>query len=213
MTAARFLRAGERDVLVEFDSLAEVLGVRAALERAPIAGVTDAVSGARTVMLRFNPAVTSRGAIEAALAALEPLPAFGGGSGAPLEIPVVYDGADLGETAALLGLSVEGLIAAHTGRTWVCAFGGFAPGFGYLVSDGPSLEVPRLETPRTRVPAGAVGLAGEFSGVYPRESPGGWRLIGRTALPLWDLNRTPPAVLTVGTAVRFRRAAAAGIPA
>jgi KipI family sensor histidine kinase inhibitor len=210
VSGPRFLRAGERELLVEFGSLAEALGVRAALERAPIAGVTDAASGARTVMLHFDPRVTSPGAIEAALAALEPAPPFDPGGGEPLEIPVVYDGEDLAATAALLGLSVDGVIAAHTSRTWVCAFGGFAPGFGYLVSAEPSLEVPRLETPRTRVPAGAVGLAGEFSGVYPRESPGGWRLIGRTAMPMWDPARTPPATLAVGTAVRFTRAEPGG---
>ncbi|GAA4160113.1 allophanate hydrolase subunit 1 [Gryllotalpicola daejeonensis] len=205
MSELRFLRAGEHDVLVECASLADAVGLRAALERAPIAGVTDAASGARTVMLHFDPAAVTREAVVAAVAAV----AGDGGvrpngtNGATVEIPVVYDGEDLADTAALLGLSADELIAAHTGRTWVCAFGGFAPGFGYLVSDGSPLEVPRLTTPRTRVPAGAVGLAGEFSGVYPRASPGGWRLIGRTELAMWDLARTPPALLTAGTRVRF----------
>jgi KipI family sensor histidine kinase inhibitor len=157
-------------------------------------------------MLHFDPRVTSAAALQAAVTALEPAPGLGAGSAAPVEIPVIYDGDDLAATAELLGLSPEALIAAHTGRTWVCAFGGFAPGFGYLVGDGPSLDVPRLATPRTRVPAGAVGLAGEFSAVYPRESPGGWRLIGRTELALWDLARTPPALLAPGTPVRFREA-------
>ncbi|GAA4177476.1 allophanate hydrolase subunit 1 [Gryllotalpicola koreensis] len=203
MTAPRVLRAGERDVLVEFATLAEAVGTRAALERAPITGVTDAASGARTLMLHFDPGVTSIAAIETAIAALEPAPALGSSASAPVEIPVVYDGEDLADTAALLGLTADELIAAHTGRAWVCAFGGFAPGFGYLVSDGSSWDVPRLATPRTRVPAGAVGLAGEFSGVYPRASPGGWRLIGRTELPMWDLARTPPGLLTAGTPVRF----------
>jgi len=202
-SAPRVLRAGERGILLEFDSLAAAVGCRAALSRAAIPGVEDAVSGARTVMLRFDPAMTSREAVAAAVTAIEPEPGLLPRSGAPVEIPVVYDSADLVSTAALLGLSVDGLIAAHTGRTWVCAFGGFAPGFGYLVSDEPSLDVPRLETPRTRVPAGAVGLAGEFSGVYPRASPGGWRLIGRTDVPMWSPERTPPALLAVGSAVRF----------
>jgi KipI family sensor histidine kinase inhibitor len=210
VTSPRFLRAGEHDVLVEFASLSDAMAVRAALERAPIDGVTDAASGARTVMVHFDPAVVTRDAVETAVAALEPARGVGGGAGAaPIEIPVVYDGEDLAETAELLGLSVDELVAAHTGRDWVCAFGGFAPGFGYLVSDAPPLEVPRLATPRTRVPAGAVALAGEFSGVYPRESPGGWRLIGRTALAMWDLERTPPALLTAGTRVRFAQVAGA----
>jgi len=207
VTPPRVLRAGERDVLVEFASLTETVGVRAALDRAPIPGVTDAASGARTVMLHFDPALTTRAAVEAAALALEPGPELAAADAAAVEIPVVYDGDDLADTAALLGLTADELIAAHTGRTWVCAFGGFAPGFGYLVSAAPSLEVPRLATPRTRVPAGAVGLAGEFSGIYPRESPGGWRLIGRTAAAMWDLARNPPALLSAGTRVRFTRVA------
>jgi KipI family sensor histidine kinase inhibitor len=185
------------------------MAMRAALERAPIAGVTDAASGARTVMLSFDPRRTSRSSVEAAVAALETEPALSAAAtGVPVEIPVVYDGEDLAETAALLGVAADELIAAHTGRTWVCAFGGFAPGFGYLTGEQWPFDVPRLATPRTRVPAGAVGLAGGFSGVYPRESPGGWRLIGRTALPMWDLARTPPALLTAGTPVRFTQVTA-----
>jgi len=196
------LRAGERGVLLEFGSLAEAVAWRAALSEAAIPGVADAVSGARTVLLRFDPSLTSRAAVLDAVLALAPA-SDAAASGPAVTIPVVYDGPDLDATAALLGLSAAELVAAHTGRTWLCAFGGFAPGFGYLVSDGPSLEVPRLDSPRTRVPASAVGLAGEFSGVYPRASPGGWRLIGRTDAVLWDTARTPPALLAVGTAVRF----------
>jgi KipI family sensor histidine kinase inhibitor len=86
------------------------------------------------------------------------------------------------------------------------AFGGFAPGFAYLVGGDPRLQVPRRDEPRTKVPAGAVGLAGEFSGVYPRQSPGGWQLIGRTDVAMWDLDRDPPALLTAGATVRFRPA-------
>jgi KipI family sensor histidine kinase inhibitor len=200
--APRVLRAGERGILLEFDSLAEAVAWRAALAQAAIPGVADAVSGARTVLLRFDPAVASRASVIDAVRALAPAPGLAA-TGPAVTIPVVYDGPDLADTAALLGLSAPELVAAHTARTWVCAFGGFAPGFGYLVGDGPSLDVPRLASPRTSVPAGAVGLAGEFSGVYPRASPGGWRLIGRTSAVLWDADRTPPALLAVGTAVRF----------
>ena len=204
MILPRIRRAGEHALLLEFPELADAVAMRAALEQTPIPGVTDAVSGARTVMIRFDPKVTGRAAVEAAVVALEvPAGLDAAAHGAPVEIPVVYDGPDLAETARLLGLSPEALVAEHTRRPWVCAFGGFAPGFGYLASEGWGRAVPRLESPRTRVPAGAVGLAGEFSGVYPRESPGGWRLIGRTELALWDLDRTPPALLTAGTAVRF----------
>jgi KipI family sensor histidine kinase inhibitor len=105
--------------------------------------------------------------------------------------------------AALTGLTPAGVVAAHTGTPWRVAFTGFAPGFGYLEGGDPRLDVPRRAVPRVRVPAGAVGLAGRFSGVYPVESPGGWQLIGRTEAVLWDLDRDPPALLRPGTTVRF----------
>lgn len=127
---------------------------------------------------------------------------------ATVAVPVVYDGADLEAAGALLDMTPEALVARHTAAAWRVAFIGFAPGFAYLVSDDWPFDVPRLDAPRTRVPAGAVGLAGGFSGVYPRESPGGWQLIGRTGLPLWDLAADPPALLTPGTRVRFERAGA-----
>ena len=119
-------------------------------------------------------------------------------------IEVNYDGDDLDEVAGLTGLSRAEVIAAHTGRPWRVGFVGFAPGFGYLTSGDPRLTVPRRATPRTRVPAGAVGLAGEFCGVYPRESPGGWQLIGRTDARMWDIERDPPTLLRPGAWVRFR---------
>jgi KipI family sensor histidine kinase inhibitor len=122
----------------------------------------------------------------------------------PVEIAVVYDGPDLAEVARLTGLDEEAVVAAHTGTPWRIAFGGFAPGFAYLTGGDPRLAVPRRDEPRTTVPAGAVGLAGEYSGVYPRPSPGGWQLIGRTDAVLWDADRDPPALLTPGGTVRFR---------
>ncbi len=123
--------------------------------------------------------------------------------GETLEIPVRYDGPDLADVAELTGLSEREVVEAHTGSTWRVAFGGFAPGFGYLVGGDPRLEVPRRESSRTKVPTGAVGLAGTFSGVYPRESPGGWQLIGTTSEQMWDLDRDPPALLVPGAVVRF----------
>jgi KipI family sensor histidine kinase inhibitor len=117
---------------------------------------------------------------------------------------VTYDGADLAEVARLSGLTTAQVIAAHTATPLRVGFGGFAPGFAYLVGGDPRLHVPRRAEPRTRVPAGSVGLAGEFSGVYPRESPGGWQLIGRTDAALWDVTRDKPALLTPGMWVQFR---------
>jgi KipI family sensor histidine kinase inhibitor len=101
-------------------------------------------------------------------------------------------------------MSVAEVIDAHTGTPWRVGFGGFAPGFAYLVDGDSRLSVPRRTQPRTRVPAGSVGLAGEFSGIYPRESPGGWQLIGRTEAVLWDVERTHPALLIPGMWVTFR---------
>ena len=120
-----------------------------------------------------------------------------------MTVPVVYDGADLADVAAAAGLSVRDLVAAHLRLTWRVAFVGFTPGFGYLVPDGDWPEVPRRADPRTRVPAGSVAVAGHYSGVYPGASPGGWQLIGRTDLRVWDTGREPPALLVPGTTVRF----------
>uniref|UniRef100_UPI00293EDCBB 5-oxoprolinase subunit B family protein n=1 Tax=Clavibacter sp. MX14-G9D TaxID=3064656 RepID=UPI00293EDCBB len=130
----------------------------------------------------------------------------GARGGDPVEIDVVYDGEDLADVAALLGVDAREVVARHTSGIWTVAFGGFAPGFGYLAGV-PGLEVPRRSSPRPRVPAGAVALAGEFSGIYPRVSPGGWQLIGTTRAVLWDPEREPAALLVPGSAVRFREVA------
>ncbi len=105
--------------------------------------------------------------------------------------------------AARTGLTEAEVVAAHTGQTWTVAFCGFAPGFGYLVGVDDRLRVPRRAQPRTSVPAGAVGLADAFAGIYPRSGPGGWQLLGRTEAVLWDLDRDPPALLRPGVRVRF----------
>jgi KipI family sensor histidine kinase inhibitor len=115
----------------------------------------------------------------------------------------VAPGTDLAEVARLTGLSEDDVVAAHTGTPWRIAFGGFAPGFAYLTGGDERLRVSRRDEPRTTVPAGAVGLAGEFSGVYPRPSPGGWQLIGSTDVQLWEPDRDPPALLEPGGWVRF----------
>lgn len=121
----------------------------------------------------------------------------------PVRIPVHYDGPDLAAVAGMLQLRPAEVVAAHTGVVWHCAFVGFAPGFGYLAAPDGRLAVPRRATARTRIPAGAVGLAGGYSAVYPRETPGGWQLIGRTELDMWDPERDPPALVRAGTRVRF----------
>jgi KipI family sensor histidine kinase inhibitor len=123
----------------------------------------------------------------------------------PIEIAVMYDGEDLAFVAEACSLSEEEVIQRHLGSTYVAAFCGFAPGFAYLSGLDSALQLPRRETPRTRVPAGALAIAATYSAVYPRESPGGWHLIGSTSAELWDVARQPPALIEPGRQVRFVR--------
>lgn len=193
---------GDRAVLAEFEDLDEVLAAYTHLMAAPPDGVVDLVPAARTLLVHLDPTVTDAARVADAVRAVDTTADVRRDAG-EVEVPVVYDGADLAEVAALTGLSEAEVVAAHTEREWTVAFCGFAPGFGYLVGQDTRLHVSRRRTPRTSVPAGSVALAGEFSGVYPRASPGGWQLIGRTDLTTWDPERTPPALLTPGTRVRF----------
>lgn len=188
----RILPCGDLAVLLDCASLDEAQRWFAALD-----GHADVVLGARTVLVRGD---VPR--VRALIEATTPNHAATT-TRETVEIPVTYDGDDLDDVTSLTGLTTDQLVAAHTGTPWTVAFGGFAPGFSYLVGGDPQLDVPRRLSPRTRVPAGAVGLAGGFSGVYPRESPGGWQLIGHTDLTLWDSSRHPPALLRPGALVRF----------
>ncbi|MEH3034654.1 MAG: 5-oxoprolinase subunit PxpB [Aeromicrobium erythreum] len=192
---------GDRALLLEVGATRDVVAWTAAVRDAGLPGLVDVVPGAETVLVVLD----GPDRVETAdrwLRTLTPGP-VDLAVGPLVEVPVVYDGPDLDEVARLTGLAVDEVVAAHTGRKWSVAFGGFAPGFAYLVGGDEQLAVPRRATPRTSVPAGSVGLAGELSGVYPRSSPGGWQLIGRTDLPMWDLDRDPPALLVPGTTVRF----------
>jgi KipI family sensor histidine kinase inhibitor len=193
---------GETAVLLEVSRTEPVLGWYAALTERPPPGVTELVPAARTILLRFDPALTDAATLTDALADMTPRPVDTAG-GEPVTIPVRYDGADLAEVADATGLTETEVIDAHTTADYVVAFSGFAPGFGYLTGLDPRLRLPRRSTPRTRVPAGAVGIAGEFTGVYPRPSPGGWLLLGHTTTTLWDPESDTPALLRPGTAVRF----------
>lgn len=200
----QFRTASDSALLVEFDRLDEA--VRAQTAWRNVAGVLDVVGGARTVLVRYDRSLSTARGLTNRLREID-----GGteatGSERDVEIAVHYDGEDLSDVAEILGVTIEHLVRRHVAAQWRVAFAGFAPGFGYLVGDDPVFDVPRRSTPRTRVPAGAVALAGAFTGVYPRESPGGWQIIGRTDAALWDLDREPPALLTPGARVRFVRAA------
>ena len=205
----RMLTCGEHAVLVELDGLTHVLAldaaVRAAVEsgNAAFADVVDIVPAARTLLLVVSEGAdlaTLRAALPTLSFSTQPLTAPPLGS---LEIVVHYDGPDLDEVSELTGLTPLQVVAAHTQTPWRVAFAGFSPGFAYLCGGDSRLQVPRRSEPRTSVPSGSVGLAGEFSAVYPRSSPGGWQLLGRTDAILWDVDRKPPALLQPGSVVRF----------
>ena len=205
--AGRLLPYGDRAVLFELPDLAAVVAVHRVLRADLPAGVIDLVPAARTVLVRFEPRTVSLARVAAWLQ--EHAAAAAGTAPDPepasvlVEIPVRYDGVDLADVAELTGLTVDEVVRRHAAATYTVAFCGFVPGFGYLAGGDPALRVSRLASPRTRIPAGSVAIADEYTGIYPRESPGGWRLIGRTGVRLWDLDRDPPALLTPGTRVRF----------
>ncbi len=219
MTGPRVLPCGERAFLVEVADLDAVLAldarVRELVAREDLP-VEDIVPAARTLLVATPAAADLPGVRDAVVTlADQASDAEHLDATAPadvVEIAVHYDGPDLTEVATLVGLTVDEVVAAHTGTPWRVGFGGFAPGFAYLVNGDPRLEVPRRSSPRTSVPTGAVALAGAYSGIYPRASPGGWQLIGHTDQPLWDADRTPPALLQPGALVRFVDAGPANAP-
>lgn len=198
----RLRRCGRDGVLVEVDSLAQVDAVRAAVRDADLPGLVELVPAARTVLVSVEPGSAGLARLPDVLgnADLNHPPRH---SDREVRIPVRYDGPDLGLAARTAGLAVADLVELHSGAEYAVAFTGFAPGFGYLTGLPDPLVQARLDRPRTAVPAGSVGIAGEFTGVYPRSSPGGWRLLGHTELALFDPHREPPALLVPGDRVRF----------
>jgi KipI family sensor histidine kinase inhibitor len=198
----RFLPVSLTTILVEVADLDETLALFASLNADPIDGIEEAVPAARTVMIRFRPAVVSAVQLATAISkrdlSVKPEP-----SDKLVEIAVRYDGEDLADVARHTGFSVEDVIRRHTESEFTVAFCGFAPGFGYLAGGDPALHVPRRPSPRTRIPAGSVALAGPFSGVYPQASPGGWQIIGTTPEKMWDIDREPGALFQPGYRVRF----------
>ena len=205
----RIVDYGDRALLLEFDSSAEVLVWTAAVRTADLPGVVDIVPAARTILVALS-ATRHQAAARQQLDRMQLTDRAVAESADPeagiadVVVDVTYDGDDLDEVARLTGLSADEVVAAHTGRLWRVGFSGFAPGFAYLIGGDERLAVPRRSEPRTKVPVGSVGLAGEFSGIYPRESPGGWQLIGRTSAVLWDVDRDDPALLAPGMWVQFR---------
>ena len=190
-------RFGRDHLLVELDDSQQALALYDEARRRRV-DASDIVSGACTVVFE---GVADVVALETSLHDWDARPSAS--SGELVEVPTTYDGEDLEDVARLWDMTRDEVVATHTAHELVVAFCGFAPGFPYCTGLPERLAVPRLESPRPRVPAGAVGLAGPFTGIYPTASPGGWRLLGRTELRLWDADRDPPATLRPGTRVRF----------
>ena len=198
----RFLPVRDDAVLIELDDLDSTLALFDSLSSDPIPGTGELIPGARTLLVFYRPSAVTPAAIARAARSRD-LGSRVAGEGNLIEIPVRYDGEDLAEVAALLGVTAAEVVAMHTGQDYAVGFTGFAPGFAYLTGGHPALNVPRRTSPRTRIPAGSVALAGTFSGVYPRESPGGWQLIGTTESLMWDLGRERAALMLPGDRVRF----------
>lgn len=191
---------GELGLLLQCADLDETHGVLRALRESPLREIREVVPGARTIYLRTERPPSAE--LRQILLEVAPIPR-GDAPTDQVEIAVHYDGEDLDEVADLVGLTPTDVISAHTGQLWTVGFCGFAPGFGYLHGENEQLTVPRRAKPRTAVPSGAVGLADAWSGIYPRQGPGGWQLIGHTTQSLWDLDADPPALLQPGATVRF----------
>lgn len=198
----RIRPCGPSAFLAQLGSLEEVLALHAFITAQEHPGLIDAVPAALTLLVRASSPTVAAQLIDAVQTADLTLPVDRDDT--LVTIDVVYDGEDLREVAALVGLTPNGVIAAHTDQLWTAAFGGFAPGFVYCVGENHALDVRRRATPRTSVPAGSVGLAGPFSGVYPRSSPGGWQLIGHTGEAMWDPRRAQPARIAPGNRVQYR---------
>ncbi|MFI6703461.1 allophanate hydrolase subunit 1 [Streptomyces sp. NPDC050509] len=208
-SAGPVLRAmGSAALLAELDGLDAVLALRAELADDTPPGVRELVAAARTLLITYDPAVTGHDTLAREVIRRARTPRTVRTDPAAhhdeLTVPVRYDGPDLDEVARRTGLTTDEVIARHTAPRYTVAFAGFAPGFGYLTGTDPLLALPRRAEPRTGVPTGAVAVAGGFTGVYPRPSPGGWHLLGTTSLTLWDERRDPPALLVPGRAVRLR---------
>jgi len=197
---------GEAALLVDTGSAERAQALAAAVRDAPIRGVVASVPGLETVLVELDPLAADVDAVRVELERRLAMPAALLVTGRVRVIPVVYGGEmgpDLPDVAALSGLSIADVVARHAETDLLVLFDGFAPGFAYLGELPSDLRVPRLDTPRTRTPAGSVAIAGAMSGIYPAALPGGWRVIGRTPIVLFDPRRDPPAYLLPGDRVRF----------
>jgi KipI family sensor histidine kinase inhibitor len=209
----RVLDAGDSCLVAEFGTTvdralnAKVQALKAALARDSLKGLVELVPTYRSLAVYYDPRILQRETLKARMENLgENLDASGNEAGRVVPIPVCYGGEfgpDLENVCAHTGLSKEEVISRHTGRDTYCFMLGFTPGFAYLGGMDEALATPRLENPRTVIPAGSVGIAGKQTGIYPIDSPGGWQLIGRTPLAIFDPLRNPPTLVEAGDWVRF----------
>ena len=195
--AVEIRRLGRDSLLVSVDDATAALAVYREARRRGVDAV-DVVPATCTVL--FD-GVADVEALSSSLPSWQPDSDVA--TGDLVEVPTTYDGDDLDDVAELWGMTRDEAVSTHTSTEFVVAFCGFSPGFAYCTGLPDDLAVPRLDSPRAKVPAGSVGLAGPFTGIYPSPSPGGWRLIGRTSLELWDADAETPATLPPGTRVRF----------
>jgi len=211
--APRFLAAGDTALVIEFGTtvdpalIAAVQALDRAVAAAALPGVIETVPSFRSLMIHYDPLVTSAAALTDAVAALDRAAVAPAASGRSWQLPCCYAaefGPDLDHVAAATGLSTEGVIAAHAAAAFTVAMLGFLPGCPFLSGLDPRFDLARRTEPRTRLAAGSVAVAQTLSVIYPTESPGGWHLIGNCPLPLFDPGRTPPTLLAPGDAVRFR---------
>jgi KipI family sensor histidine kinase inhibitor len=209
----RIVPLGDAALLIEYEEKIDrginerCIAAADALEASAVPGVRDVVPAYRSVAVYFDPLKTDRSllrrTIEHAVDARPPAePARRG----LIRVPVCYggdDGPDLADVAAFARTTVEEVVARHTAGVYRVFMLGFSPGFAYMGTVDELIAAPRRATPRTKVPAGSVGIAGQQTGIYPLETPGGWQLIGRTPLGIFDASRTPPALLHAGDTVQF----------
>ena len=197
---------GESAVLIELEQRIDgriVAQARALADAWEREGLGTAVPAYASVLARFDPLAIAPDDALARARALATADAVAPDAGRLIDVPTVYDGPDLDEVARLSGLSRDALIEAHAGREHTAYFLGFMPGFAYCGPLDPRITAPRLASPRARVPAGSVAVADGQTAVYPLDSPGGWRLIGRTTLAVFDASRERPALIAAGDRLRF----------
>lgn len=211
----RFLPAGDQALVMELGDTFEeacsmaIRSLVASIRAEQVPGVTETIPSYRSILVLYDPMVSGFDVLVQALSSLfSRLDVHAAPKGDVLVVPVLYGGEvgpDLPFVAEHAGMSEEQVVAVHASRDYLIYMLGFTPGFTYLGGMDERIATPRLERPRERIPAGSVGIAGKQTGIYPIDSPGGWRLIGLTPMRLYDPHRDPPILPSVGGYIRFRR--------